>query len=439
MQRIGWTANSPTNFIDDEEFEYDLTKDPPAAIKTALDRSTRRWRLQKINTTLPGVVPDDPDIVTPPEETDLGKTTVIDFASSMASLKQDRASTKKVMHLWTPPCYTALVSAVSGGQWTQARKASVKQWELSNLCQLCKGAVGTLGHRFECPETKPRGGWPIAPMQASRATSRLPARRQEFLQQRGMLAIRVHTPRRHKEGWFEWEMDPGETQFDHQWYIDGSAINPRWRSLTTTGFGIVVVNAYGELIGYGRGAPPEWIRTAAAAEAWALLIALSLSLTPPKIATDCKGLVDTAARGAHRATAARQPLARIWNAIASCLDGNTQQIAENKTLRWIPAHLTEAAVGTVLPCGNSFSVTDWRANRLADMLAKSVARQNAVPPQVEEYVKSACVAAHHACALLGVVALAANSREVTKFRLDGTTFVNKSKILLLCLIHGRGR
>ena len=148
-------------------------------------------------------------------------------------------------------------------------------------------------------------------------------KRQEFLQQKGMLAIRVHTPKRHKEGWFEWGLDPGEAQHDHQWYIDGSAINPRWRSLTTTGFGIVVANAYGELIGHGRGAPPEWIRTAAAAEAWALLIALSLSLTPPKIATDCKGLVDTAARGAHRATAARQPLARIWNAIASCLDGNT--------------------------------------------------------------------------------------------------------------------
>ena len=59
------------------------------------------------------------------------------------------------------------------------------------------------------------------------------------------------------------------------------------------------------------------------------------------------------------------------------------------------------------------------------MLAKAVARQNAVPPQVEEYVKSACVAAHHACALLGVVTLAANSKEVTKVRLDGTTFVTQ--------------
>ena len=65
------------------------------------------------------------------------------------------------------------------------------------------------------------------------------------------------------------------------------------------------------------------------------------------------------------------------------------------------------------------------ANRLADMLAKAVAKQNAVPQHVEEHVKSACVAAHHACALLGVVAHAANSKEVTKFRKDGISFTTK--------------
>ena len=141
----------------------------------------------------------------------------------------------------------------------------------------------------------------------------------------------------------------------------------------------MVVNSYGELIGYGRGAPPDWVRTAAAAEAWALLIALGIYPSPPRIATDCKGLVDTAARGKSRATSAKQPLARIWNSIAACMDDDLHQLPQKGLIRWIPAHLTESAIGSTLPCGRKFSATDWRANRLADALAKSVAKGNAIP------------------------------------------------------------
>ena len=53
LQRIGWTAVSHTKLIDDEETEFDLTLDPPSVVKAALDRSTRRWRLQRIDQHLP--------------------------------------------------------------------------------------------------------------------------------------------------------------------------------------------------------------------------------------------------------------------------------------------------------------------------------------------------------------------------------------------------
>ena len=199
----------------------------------------------------------------------------------------------------------------------------------------------------------------------------------------------MHSPLRSKEGWFEWCIDPSDRTDDHQWYIDGSAINPRWRSLTTTGFGIVVVNGYGELIGYGRGAPPEWVRTAAASEAWALLVALNMSPLLTRVATDCKGLVNTASRGKSRATSAKHPLARIWNSIASCLDDDLHQLPQKGLIRWVPAHLTEAAIGTTLPCGRKFSATDWRANRLADLLAKDVAKAYGIPEKVQKFVMAA--------------------------------------------------
>ena len=146
---------------------------------------------------------------------------------------------------------------------------------------------------------------------------------------------------------------------------------------------------------------------------------------PPRVATDCKGLVDTAARGKSRATSAKHPLARIWNSIAGCLDDNLHQLPQKGLLRWIPAHLTESAVGTTLPCGRKFSATDWRANRLADALAKSVAKEHAIPLNVQELLIAGSIATQHACALLGVVTYAANHKEVIATRKDGTTFVKK--------------
>ena len=63
-------------------------------------------------------------------------------------------------------CVPYLVSATTGGQWTQARKAAVKSWSTTDRCQLCLHEVGTIQHRFNCRETLPLGGWPRAPRSA---------------------------------------------------------------------------------------------------------------------------------------------------------------------------------------------------------------------------------------------------------------------------------
>ena len=336
-------------------------RDPPSAFSAAAKRSTRRWRLARIGTKLPGLTPDEPDSTPPTSGTDAGKTALIDFASVVTNLGRNTKAAVKAMPPWTTGCFTALVSAMSGGQWTQARRASVKEWCTTDICQLREAFKGTVGHRFACPTTPPTGGWPRPPTGADLATRALSADRLRYLKHNGMLALRIHTPKRSREGWFEWVLAPREDAdlSDCTWYMDGSAMNAKWRSLATTGYGIVLTNLAGHLVAYGRGAPPEWIRTAAAAEAWALMMTLQRNFSAPRMATDCKSLVDTAARGSVVATSAKQALARVWNLIVASLDGHTQELEASGKLRWVLAHLGESAVGRILPCGRSFTVTDW--------------------------------------------------------------------------------
>jgi len=60
------------------------------------------------------------------------------------------------------------------------------------------------------------------------------------------------------------------------------------------GFAVVVHSPSEGLVAYGGGHPPSWCKTAAAAEAWALHIILSMSVMPPNVRTDCMALLSTA-------------------------------------------------------------------------------------------------------------------------------------------------
>ena len=82
-----------------------------------------------------------------------------------------------------------------------------------------------------------------------------------------------------------------------------------------------MVSVEGDLLGFGRGTPPHWCTTAAAAEAWALQEVLAQCPFPPQMRTDCQALLATVTGGVQRATAADKKLARIWRKIANMLGG----------------------------------------------------------------------------------------------------------------------
>ena len=224
------------------------------------------------------------------------------------------------------------------------------------------------------------------------------------------------------EGWFKWLVAPGPDCDElFTWYIDGSLHEGAWVEYRAVGFGIVVVAPDRSLAAYGLGVPPCWCRTAAAAEAWALHVALKETAFPPKLRTDCQCLLTTAREGAMQATGPARPLARIWGLIATSLDGQIESIVERGNLVWMPAHQPLSAISVaMLSNGKLLSGVDWRANRLVDALAKSAAETVRAPRAVRCLLESGRIAVRHRAALLAVVTNAANNFKEPTQRPDGS-------------------
>ena len=206
-----------------------------------------------------------------------------------------------------------------------------------------------------------------------------------------MLRIPVQRPK--LEGQFTWLLEPQlhDPVFDDAtWYFDGSMLNGSWLPLRATGFGIAIASAQGQLLACGRGTPPHWCSTAAAAEAWALLVVLSLVPFPPVMRTDCQALLSTLRSSPSDATGANRQLARIWVSVAEVLGGCFKAFQDCDRLVWMPAHTTLASVGEVkMSNGQRLTTVDWRANRLVDALAKTSALEAQYFPSAIKYLKSA--------------------------------------------------
>ena len=76
-----------------------------------------------------------------------------------------------------------------------------------------------------------------------------------------------------------------------RWFIDGSAFEPTFYELASTGYAIAAVDSEGTLVALAHGVPPWWIRSAAGAELWALRCVLALGPTVPSIVIDCLGFL----------------------------------------------------------------------------------------------------------------------------------------------------
>jgi len=101
--------------------------------------------------------------------------------------------------------------------------------------------------------------------------------------------------------------------------------------------------------------------------------------------------------------------ARVWRLIFSILDTPQEVQRACARVRWVPAHLSPWQIGKRrLPCGTVLSAELWRANRLADALAKRGARSNRTTTGAARAYRTACAAARYEATLLGRATVGAN-------------------------------
>ena len=208
-------------------------------------------------------------------------------------------------------------------------------------------------------------------------------------------------------------LSPGKDAADPGlvWYIDGSLYDEPRRFARRTGFGIAVVDADGSLVACSYGQPPQWINDSAGAEVWAFQEVTAMTPCVPQVVTDCLGILRVLEAHPEIAVGPKQMHARTWIQIAANLDGDFQSARARTT--WMPAHTSAASIGVSRDSnGLPISASMWRANRLADALAKYAASQDRLPMQATAWVRKVARAATEVAALLGAVTYAANHHEV---------------------------
>ena len=223
LHRIGWMVDDAANLRDDMGVKWNLMQHSPAAVKQAVGRSVRRWRLGRLCTELPGLI--DGVACT-------AGSTLVDLTRHVAPLLVGSVSSHAEAPLWEPKCRADLASAMAGGQWPQARRAAARTWHADNRCQLCLTEVGTLAHRRVCTATMPRDGWTLHGPEAAAYVARLAPGRALLLQTRALLVERVPLPVRVEAPRVRWVTEPPDpVRADLRWFTDGSLVDACWDGL----------------------------------------------------------------------------------------------------------------------------------------------------------------------------------------------------------------
>jgi len=448
LWRLQWAVCSPVEFLDDLGDPWRMGVDPPAAVARAVKASVRRWQVRQVMIDLPIMVPEALDFGVPADVADVPAAapalappdippfnltaarlppSVVGVVGPVGRLLTSKGGRSKFADGWCKDFRGHLRSAACGGQWPQVRVAKLYEEEVDTRCQLCFTGPGALAHRAACPATRPEGGWPTPPADVKELLNRLDEPRRLLVATRGLFALRLAIPRGRPGGWKRWLIGSPELADDEcTWYVDGSMVDGKWQGTTRTGFGIVIVGPDGGVRGIALGSPPSWVTSAAGAEAWALLETLQACPGTPKVVTDCLGLIQQLERGGTDATGSRRPLARLWRLIFSALDGQVPQEWLHREFVWMGSHSSKAAIGRAQKSnGDLVSATDWRANRLADGLAKMAAGRFRVPEELRRLLRTADRLVEHSAAVLGLQTHAANNYQHTAWRDDGTAYTTK--------------
>ena len=151
--RLGWRFTSAVDIRADLGMHLNLLSDSPAYVAKEAQEAVRRWRTSRIAAGSPHLMPPTVDLAvrtacmrqadTRHEGGQPMPSDTIAFADVVGGLLYSR-SLRNDYGIWQHRYKPSLISAICGGQWPQARLASVRKWTDDASCQLCRAAPGTL-------------------------------------------------------------------------------------------------------------------------------------------------------------------------------------------------------------------------------------------------------------------------------------------------------
>ena len=107
--------------------------------------------------------------------------------------------------------------------------------------------------------------------------------------------------------------------------------------------------------------------------------------------------------------------------ISACIDHDINILTSHGALVWMPSHSTPATIGNARKSDHrEITAVDWRANRLADALAKAAAGNAPGCHAIDQLLRSADVLVRHEAAVLGASTALANGFEVSAIATDGS-------------------
>ena len=201
---------------------------------------------------------------------------------------------------------------------------------------------------------------------------------------RALASVPVDVPASPAESTFEWIKQPVNGIAEGTVYTDGSLLDNQIQfagMVARRGWAFAAFEADGSMSAAARGRPPIWAEGIHATELWALLMAVQSSAPSCPLRIDCLAVQQGSQKGAQWATAPNRVFARAWGPLAASLEDDPHRVV------WMPAHCTQSDIGhKFLSDGTMMQDMDVVANAFVDRHAKSIARQDGVPPQVKQRI-----------------------------------------------------
>jgi len=127
----------------------------------------------------------------------------------------------------------------------------------------------------------------------------------------------------------------------------------------------------------------HWVTDSGAAEIWAFLQVIRSWPGFPSIVTDYLGIVRALSKPQELLVCHSARHARLWDQFFQIVEAEVAPSQLIQKVTWMPSHRSKSSIGAALKSdGSTVSLTDWRANRITDAMAKVEAARWLPPTDV---------------------------------------------------------